>query len=223
MQTNFAAATQTGFNYVLAAFLVITLAPLLLFVAIIIKNKLGSPVFYVQQRPGLHSKPFYLIKFRTMSDKRDEQGNLLPDEERLTSLGKLLRKTSLDELPELFNVLKGDMNLVGPRPLLMQYLPYFKEREKLRFSVRPGITGWAQINGRNFLPWDERLAMDAWYVENRSIKLDLKILALTVLKVIRREDVAPDSEQVESYLDQERQNNTYGVTTIPKLKDDSVI
>jgi sugar transferase EpsL len=215
---------KSVFDFVMAVFLLITLAPLLLFIVLIIKVKLGSPVFYCQQRPGLHSEPFYLIKFRTMTDERDEQGNLLPDGERLTNLGRFLRNTSIDELAELLNVLKGDMSLVGPRPLLMQYLPYFSKREKLRFSVKPGITGWAQINGRNYLPWDERLAMDAWYVENRSLTLDLKILALTMLKVIRKEGVAPDSAQVESYLDQERQNRTSDcVTTISKLKNDSII
>jgi len=212
------------FDYVTAVCLVVTLAPLLLIIAVIIKIKLGSPVFYRQQRPGQHSKPFYLIKFRTMTEERDEQGDLLPDGERLTNFGKFLRNTSIDELPELLNVLKGDMSLVGPRPLLMQYLPYYLEREKLRFSVKPGITGWSQINGRNYLPWNERLALDAWYVENRSLKLDLKILALTVLKVIRKEGVAPNSTQVESFLDQERQNRIPGcATTIPKLKDDSII
>ncbi|RKX62201.1 MAG: hypothetical protein DRP37_02185, partial [Thermodesulfobacteriota bacterium] len=148
--------------------------------------------------------PFTIYKFRTMTDAMDAKGNLLPDGQRLTPLGGFLRSTSLDELPELFNVLKGDMSLVGPRPLVMKYLPYYTDREQLRHSVRPGITGWAQVNGRNLILWDERLAMDVWYVENWSICLDLRILAITILKVLRREGAAKDPDSVEIHLDQER-------------------
>jgi lipopolysaccharide/colanic/teichoic acid biosynthesis glycosyltransferase len=145
-----------------------------------------------------------LYKFRTMTDDRDDTGQLLPDKLRLTSLGIFLRNTSLDELPALFNVLKGDMSLVGPRPLLMRYLPYYTDRENLRHSVRPGITGWAQVNGRNYLPWDERLALDVWYVENWTLGLDLKILLTTFMQVLRREGVSADPDAAETDLDWER-------------------
>ena len=157
--------------------------PLMLVLMLLVRIKLGSPVIFRQQRPGLHGKTFVIYKFRTMTDKRDAGGNLLSDAERLTGFGKFLRNSSLDELPELFNVLKGEMSLVGPRPLLMRYLPYYTERERLRFTVLPGITGWAQINGRNEATWDRRLAYDIWYVENRSFRLDVKILFLTFFRV----------------------------------------
>lgn len=163
-------------------------------VVLVIRLRLGSPVFFRQTRPGLHGKPFQMIKFRTMTDERDTEGNLLPDEQRLTPLGRFLRSSSLDELPELFNVLKGDMSLVGPRPLLMEYLPLYNARQQRRHEVRPGITGWAQINGRNALSWEEKFELDVWYVENRSLWLDLKILCLTVLKVVRREGISHGSE-----------------------------
>ncbi len=188
--------------------LLLTLAPVLLpllaFLAILVRVDIGQPVFFGQERPGRFGKPFTLYKFRTMTDARDSDGRLLPDGQRLTRFGRFLRSTSMDELPELFNVLKGDMSLVGPRPLLMKYLPYFTKREKLRHSVYPGITGWAQIHGRNYLPWDQRLAMDVWYAENWSLRLDLKILAITLWKVLCREKVAPDTDVVEPYLDQIR-------------------
>src|SRR5581483_5296564 len=151
--------------------LAICALPMLL-IALAIRMRLGSPVFYRQQRPGLHGQPFTLLKFRTMTDARGADGHLLPDAERLTRLGRFRRRTSLDELPELINVLRGGMSLVGPRPLLTEYLPYYTEREHLRHSVKPGITGWAQINGRNLARWDERLAMDVWYVEHCSLRLD---------------------------------------------------
>lgn len=183
----------------LAAFL-----PIMGIVAILVRLKIGSPVLFRQVRPGIHGKPFTIYKFRTMTDARDAEGNLLPDGQRLTPLGRFLRSTSLDELPELFNVLKGGMSLVGPRPLVMKYLPYYTDREQLRHSVRPGITGWAQVNGRNLTLWDERLAMDVWYVENWSVCLDLRILAITVLKVLTREGAAEDPDSVERPLDQER-------------------
>ena len=181
------------------------LAPILLLLALIIFLRLGSPVIFRQVRPGHNGQPFTIYKFRSMSNACDTKGNLLSDKERLLSFGSLLRRTSLDETPELFNVIKGDMSLVGPRPLLMQYLPYYTQRERLRNSVKPGITGWAQIHGRNCLPWDERLEMDAWYVENWSIWLDLKILAMTVYTVLKRDGVAVDSYELEEDLDKVRQ------------------
>jgi len=151
---------------------------------------LGSPVFFRQTRPGLHGKPFNLIKFRTMTNTKDHFGRLLPDSKRITKLGRFLRITSLDELPELWNVLKGDMSLVGPRPLLMEYLDKYTPEQARRHEVKPGITGWAQINGRNALSWEERFKMDVWYVDNQNLWLDLKILFLTIWKVLAREGIS---------------------------------
>lgn len=162
-------------------------APLLGLLALLIRLKIGSPVFFLHERPGMHGKPFNLVKFRTMTDKRDDQGNLMPDSERLTEFGKFLRSTSLDELPELYNVLKGDMSLVGPRPLLMEYLDRYSPEQARRHDVKPGITGWAQIHGRNSIGWEERFKLDVWYVDNQSTWLDLKILLLTVMTVLKRE------------------------------------
>lgn len=192
-------------DFVLALIALGLFWPVMLLVALIVRLKIGRPALFRQQRPGLHGKPFHILKFRTMTEERDALGQLLPDEKRLTPLGRVLRRTSLDELPELFNVLKGEMSLVGPRPLLMNYLPYYSAREQIRHQVRPGITGWAQINGRNYIPWDERLALDVWYVEHRSLWVDLKILFLTVQKVITREGVAANPDDAETDLDQERQ------------------
>lgn len=155
-------------------------SPLLAIAAIFVRTALGSPIFFIQQRPGLHGQPFRLVKFRTMTDALVPGCNSLPDDQRLTRAGKLLRRTSIDELPQLINVLKGDMSLVGPRPLLMDYLPLYSPRQARRHEVRPGITGWAQVNGRNSLSWDERLELDVWYVDHASLALDLKILLLTV-------------------------------------------
>lgn len=180
------------------------LCPLLAVIWCVVLVNLGTPPIFRQIRPGWLAQPFEIYKFRTMNDKRDAAGKLLPDGDRLTPFGVFLRRTSLDELPELFNVLKGEMSLVGPRPLLMRYLPYYTERERSRHSVRPGITGWAQIHGRNYLPWNERLALDVWYVEHQSLGLDLKILALTVRAVLTREGVAANPDEVETDLDQER-------------------
>jgi lipopolysaccharide/colanic/teichoic acid biosynthesis glycosyltransferase len=163
--------------------------PLLLVLAVLVRVRVGVPVFFLQQRPGLHGKPFILLKFRTMTDARDPAGNLLPDAERLTAFGGWLRRTSLDELPELFNVLKGDMSLVGPRPLLMEYLPRYTVEQARRHEVKPGITGWAQINGRNAISWEEKFKFDVWYVDNCSLSLDLKILVLTVLQVFQRKGI----------------------------------
>ena len=177
------------FDLLISLLVLLLLFPLLGLLALLVRLKLGSPVLFRQQRPGLHGKPFTLIKFRTMTDKRDAQGNLLPDAERLTKFGKFLRASSLDELPELWNVLKGEMSLVGPRPLLMQYLPLYTPEQARRHEVRPGITGWAQVNGRNALSWEEKFALDVWYVDNRTLWLDLKIIWLTILKIVKREDI----------------------------------
>jgi len=180
----------------------IVLSPVLLVLFFLIWIKLGWPVFFKQKRPGRSGRPFKMIKFRTMTNARDSSGDLLPDQLRITGLGRFMRKASLDELPELFNVLKGDMSVVGPRPLLMKYLPYYSEREKLRHQVRPGITGLAQVNGRNLLGWDERLEMDVQYVETRSFWLDIKIIFLTVVNVIKQQDVlAVSSETVPDFDD----------------------
>ncbi len=173
----------------LASVGLLLMSPLLLGLALLVRLKLGSPVLFTQQRPGLHGKPFTIYKFRTMTDARDNEGNLLPDAERLTHFGRFLRSTSFDEIPELFNVLKGDMSLVGPRPLLMEYLPLYTEEQARRHEVHPGITGWAQINGRNTISWEEKFALDVWYVEHCSFWLDLKIIALTIWKVLRREGI----------------------------------
>lgn len=165
------------------------------FVSIMILMKMGSPVIFKQIRPGLHGKPFSIYKFRTMTNEKDSNGNLLPNEKRITRTGKFLRKLSLDEFPQLFNVLKGDISLVGPRPLLMEYLPLYNKEQARRHDVRPGITGWAQVNGRNNINWEERFKLDVWYVDNQSFLLDIKILFLTILKVFKREDINPDNKE----------------------------
>ncbi len=170
----------------------LVLFPLLLVVMVVIRTKLGSPVFFKQVRPGVNGEPFEMVKFRTMTDGLDADGFLLPDEVRLTRFGKFLRASSLDELPELWNVLKGDMSLVGPRPLLMEYLERYTPEQARRHEVRPGITGWAQVNGRNAISWEEKFKLDVWYVDNRSLWLDLKILFLTVKKVFVREGISAD-------------------------------
>ena len=172
----------------------LVLAPFLLLLALLVRLKLGAPVLFRQQRPGLHGKPFTLYKFRTMTDARDAQGHLLPDAQRLTAFGRFLRSSSLDELPEFFNVLKGEMSLVGPRPLLMQYLDRYTPEQARRHEVRPGITGWAQVNGRNALTWEEKFALDVWYVDHASLWLDLKIIALTVWKLLTREGISHPGE-----------------------------
>lgn len=172
----------------------LVLALPLLVLVLLVRWRLGSPVFFRQQRPGLHGKPFHMVKFRTMTDARDAEGKLLPDAERLTKLGQFMRSTSLDELPELWNVLKGDMSLVGPRPLLMEYLPLYSSEQARRHEVRPGITGWAQVNGRNALSWEEKFALDVWYVDHRSFWLDVKILFMTVKKVLVRDGISATGE-----------------------------
>ena len=178
---------------------------LYLILVILVRIKLGSPVLFCQERPGYNEKIFKLYKFRTMTDKRDEKGNLLPDSERLTKFGSMLRSTSLDELPEMFNILKGDMSLIGPRPLLVEYLPYYTEEERLRHSVRPGLTGLAQVSGRNYLAWDKRLAKDVEYVNHISFIMDIRIIIKTIMVVFKKEDVSVDTNVVEGYLWDERQ------------------
>lgn len=165
-------------------------SPVIIGTALVVKKKLGSPVIFKQTRPGQFGKPFDLYKFRTMTDERNENGELLPDSVRLTKTGKMLRKLSVDELPQLINVVKGDMSLVGPRPLLMEYVELYDDRQSKRLDVKPGITGWAQVNGRNAISWEERFELDVWYVENQSFMLDLKILYMTLQKVVKREGVS---------------------------------
>lgn len=175
----------------------VVLSPVLLIVAILVRCKLGSPVIFHQQRPGYNEEIFKLCKFRTMTDERDENGELLPDAVRLTKFGRMLRATSLDELPELWNILKGDMSIIGPRPLLVSYLPYYTEEEKLRHTVRPGLTGLAQVSGRNLLDWDKRFATDVEYVKNLTFAMDVRIFFLTIKKVFVRENIEVDTNQVE--------------------------
>lgn len=176
-------------DIIIASIALILLSPLYAFVAYKVKKNLGSPVLFRQVRPGLNGKPFEMIKFRTMKDAVDAQGNPLPDSERLTPFGKMLRSTSLDEMPELWNVIKGDMSIVGPRPLLMEYLPLYNAEQAKRHNVRPGMTGHAQVNGRNAISWEEKFKLDTWYVENQSIWLDFKIMLKTVKKVIAKDDI----------------------------------
>ncbi|MDC4566295.1 sugar transferase [Acinetobacter baumannii] len=176
-------------DIIIASVALILLSPLYFYVAYKVKKNLGSPVLFRQVRPGLHGKPFEMIKFRTMKDATDAQGNPLPDSERLTPFGKMLRSTSLDEMPELWNVIKGDMSIVGPRPLLMEYLPLYNKEQAKRHDVRPGMTGHAQVNGRNAISWEEKFKLDTWYVENRSLWLDFKIMLQTVKKVIAKDDI----------------------------------
>jgi sugar transferase EpsL len=181
----------------------ILLSPMMLLVVLLIRIRLGKPILFRQQRPGRHGKPFTMCKFRTMTNARDALGNLLLDADRLTSLGRFLRRTSLDELPELFNVLKGHMSLVGPRPLLMQYLDRYTPEQMRRHEVRPGITGWAQVNGRNALTWEQKFALDVWYVDHWSLCLDLKIIALTAWKVLTREGISqPGQATAQEFMGQ---------------------
>lgn len=182
--------TKRLLDILVSVILLIILSPLLGFICLAIRLCMGPPIFFRQVRPGLHGKPFTLVKFRTMTDARDAEGNLLPNEQRLTRLGTFLRSTSLDELPELWNVLKGEMSLVGPRPLLMQYLDRYTPEQARRHEVKPGLTGWAQVNGRNALSWEERFRLDVYYVDHWSLGFDLRILGLTILKVLKREGIS---------------------------------
>ena len=177
-------------DLLLVVFALPLILPLLALIALFVRLKLGYPILFRQQRPGWHEQPFTILKFRTMTNARDESNNLLPDAQRLTSLGRFLRSTSLDELPELINVLRGEMSLVGPRPLLMQYLTRYTLEQRRRHHIRPGITGWAQVNGRNGLSWEQKFAFDIWYVDNVSLALDLKIMALTLWKIISRDGIS---------------------------------
>ncbi len=177
------------FDVIASATALVVLSPLLLVLALLIRCKMGRPIFFGQVRPGCKGSPFTIYKFRTMIDGQDEHGHLLPDAERLTSFGRFLRATSLDELPELLNVLRGDMSLVGPRPLLMQYLDRYTPEQARRHEVRPGITGWAQVNGRNAITWEEKFKLDVWYVDNWSLWLDVKIICLTIWKILKREGI----------------------------------
>lgn len=181
-------------DILLSAAALLALSPLLCVIAVLIAIRLGRPVLFTQTRPGLHSKPFRMLKFRSMTSACDVSGNLLPDEQRLTTFGQRLRSTSLDELPGLWAVFKGDMSLVGPRPLLMEYLPLYTSEQARRHKVRPGITGWAQVNGRNAISWEEKFVLDAWYVDNQSLWLDIKIIFLTIKKVIVRDGISADGE-----------------------------
>jgi sugar transferase EpsL len=176
-------------DFSLAGIGLVLLFPLMLLIAFLLRIDMGTPVFFKQLRPGKSEKPFYFYKFRTMTFETNEQGELLPDAMRLTKLGQWLRKTSLDELPQLWNVIKGDLSLVGPRPLLMEYLPLYTAEQRRRHEVKPGITGWAQVNGRNAISWEEKLKLDQWYVDHRSFLLDLKILWITFTKVLKRKDI----------------------------------
>jgi len=195
------------FDFILALAAIVLLSPLLMVLMVLIRMKLGHPVFFRQERPGLGGRAFQMFKFRTMTDERDARGELLPDQMRITSMGRFLRRTSLDELPELFNVLRGDMSVVGPRPLLVKYLPYYTTREMRRHEVRPGITGLAQVNGRNLLNWDKRLEMDVEYVEAMSLGLDLRILFRTIGGVLRQSDVLEVSSETVPDFDHYRKQN----------------
>ena len=181
------------FDIILAIFLIIILLPLFIIISIIIYFRIGTPIIFKQTRAGLDGNLFTIYKFRTMSDEREKNGELLPDDKRLNSVGLAIRKSSLDELPQLFNVLKGDMSFVGPRPLLAEYLTLYNEEQSRRHSVLPGITGWAQVNGRNAISWEDKFRYDVWYVDNQSFLLDLKILWLTFLKVIKRSDISSNN------------------------------
>ena len=185
---------KRGMDIVIALIGLAVMAIPMMLLSFLIALKLGRPVMFRQIRPGLNAKPFQMIKFRTMTDERDDGGNLLPDEIRLTSFGKFLRSTSLDELPELWNVLKGEMSIVGPRPLLIEYLEHYDEVQMRRHEVRPGITGWAQVNGRNAISWSDKFALDVWYVDNQSLFLDLRILFLTIQKVIKRDGISAEGD-----------------------------
>lgn len=185
---------KRAFDIAASTSALVVLSPVLAITAYKVKKELGSPVLFRQTRPGLHGKPFEMIKFRTMKDATDKEGNALPDSERLTEFGKKLRASSLDELPELWNVLKGDMSLVGPRPLLMEYLPLYNAEQAKRHNVRPGVTGYAQVNGRNSLSWEDKFKLDTWYVEHQSFLLDMKILLKTVKKVIIKDGISAEGE-----------------------------
>jgi sugar transferase EpsL len=185
---------KLAFDLVVSLFLLVALFPVLVVIGIFVRIKMGSPVFFRQMRPGMHGRPFEVVKFRTMRDAVDKNGTPLADGDRMTVFGRLLRSTSIDELPELWNVVKGEMSLVGPRPLLIEYLPLYSKHQAQRHEVRPGITGWAQINGRNDISWEKKFELDVWYVKNQSLALDMKILWMTVLKVLSRDGISASGE-----------------------------
>lgn len=199
-RSRFYPAVKRASDALLALLALLVLSPLLLLTALLVRVKLGSPVLFSQVRPGLHGRPFRMVKFRSMTDARDGSGALLPDAQRLPPFGRFLRASSLDELPELWNVLKGDMSLVGPRPLLMEYLPLYTAEQARRHDVRPGITGWAQVNGRNAISWDDKFRLDVWYVDHHSLALDLRIIAMTFARVVRPQGIsAPNSATAEKF------------------------
>lgn len=192
--------TKRLLDIILSGTALVLLSPVLLVIALLVRIKLGSPVLFIQERPGIQGKVFHLYKFRSMTSKRDALGNLLPDGQRLTSFGKILRSTSLDELPELWNIIKGDMSIVGPRPLLVQYLPLYSKQQARRHEVRPGLTGYAQVNGRNAIGWQTRFDLDVWYVDHISFKNDTKIIMQTVLKIIQREGITSETSLTVEYF-----------------------
>lgn len=199
-------ASKRIFDLLLAVLGLVILSPILLLAAVLVRIYHGSPVIFTQKRPGFKGTPFHIYKFRTMTDARDENGNLLPDAERLTRLGRFFRSSSLDELPELFNVLRGEMSIVGPRPLLMQYLERYSPEQARRHDVLPGITGWAQVNGRNAITWEDKFRLDVWYVDNWSVWLDIKIIFLTVWKVFKREGISqPGHVSAEEFMGNNQQ------------------
>ncbi|MBI73122.1 MAG: hypothetical protein CMG61_06970 [Candidatus Marinimicrobia bacterium] len=187
---------KRAIEFILSLLGLVFLMPIYLVIIVMVRINLGSPIFFKQERPGLNDKVFNIYKFRTMTNEHDNYGNLLPDETRLTKFGRFLRSTSLDELPSLWSVLKGDMSLIGPRPLLVEYLPFFSEKQARRHEVRPGITGWAQVNGRNAISWEEKFELDVWYVDNLSITLDIKIIWLTIIKVLFRDGISPNNKDI---------------------------
>lgn len=200
------------FDIVSSLIAIIVLSPVLVITSILVRTKLGSPVLFKQERPGKDEKIFTLMKFRTMTDEKDENGELLPDEVRLTKFGKFLRSTSIDELPELFNILKGDMSVIGPRPLLVRYLPRYNEHQHRRHEVRPGLSGWAQVNGRNTVSWEDKFDMDVEYVDNYSLIMDIKILIMTVKNVLKREGISSDtSATMEEFMGLEADNQEVNV------------
>jgi len=195
------------FDLVLASMMLMFFSPIMAVIALLIRVKMGKPILFRQERPGLHEKPFTIYKFRTMTEEKDLKGNLIPSSERLTNFGKIIRSLSLDELPELWNVLQGDMSIIGPRPLLLEYLPHYSERQALRHNVLPGISGWAQINGRNVLSWKDRFELDLWYVENVSFWLDVKIILVTIKSVFFRIGITPPNSEVMTRFDSIKKGN----------------
>ena len=189
-KTQHCVACKRVFDLLLSIPVLILVSPVIIVVTLLVRMRLGSPVFFSQLRPGLHARPFYMLKFRTMTNTRGSDGRLLLDDKRMTRLGNFLRRTSIDELPEFVNVFKGDMSLVGPRPLLMQYLDRYTPEQARRHEVKPGITGWAQVNGRNAITWEEKFKLDVWYVDNWSLWLDIKVVAMTIRKILKREGIS---------------------------------